>query len=127
MEDLDIHQILNTAPALLATEAMKVVEAQTALDLAEHNLAVARAHATLRYAGGKNSKIIEANVEIDPDVQSLAGNAIRLDGALKLAKMRHDKVEHEWVSVRKLAGLSEAELRAQKGNTYRPSNHNHPD
>ncbi len=120
MEQLDINQVLNEAPSLLATEAEKVIVAKKLLAEAEQNLSVAIAMATIQYKDEKNASITKAYVELDPKVQEYRLLVIQLEAAMKIANIKHDKIENEWISVRKLCGLAESELRAQKGNTYSP-------
>lgn len=107
--------ILTQAPSRFAAENLKVIEAEKQLKLTKAKLAAARSAYTLKHQEAKNSKLTEAYVESEADVQALVLEEIERDAAAKIAKNKAEGIENAWISARKLAGMSEQELKAAAG------------
>jgi len=116
---MNILDILESAPALIAAENQKVVEAEQTLAHAEHHLKIAKAAATIRFKDEKNATLTKAYVDTDEEVQAKELAVIAADAAAKIARNRADRVMNEWISARKVASLDERELRSISGSTIR--------
>lgn len=115
----NVLEILETSPALIASANQRVQEADTALQMAEHHLKVARAAATIKYREEKNATLIKAYVDADPAVQEKELEVIAKEAEAKIAKNRADALVNQWISARKIAGMDQSELDAIRGSTIR--------
>lgn len=115
----NILEILETAPAEIASAAEKVVQAKKDLSLAEQRWGVARAVATVRHQEAKNQMILSALVTQEEEVKACEIAIIHAQAAYESEKLKHDKIYNEFLSARKIAGMDDRELHAISGSTIR--------
>ena len=115
----NILEILQAAPAKIAEENVRVIESEKTYKLAKARLSASRNAFTVVHRGEKNSRLIEAMVENEPDIQVLVIAEIEAEASMKMAKNRADGVYNSWVSARKIAGLDERELHSISGSTIK--------
>lgn len=113
----NILEILQTAPANIASANETVIAAENAHKIIKARLAALRNAYTLKHREEKNARLIEAQVESESDVAEMVLREIEADTVVKLARNKADRLYNEWVSARKVAGLDERELLSISGST----------
>ena len=115
-----VREILSRMPATIAKLANEVNNAQVDLDEAEQNLKVVKAKSHL-YATAHKDELGLSSVEDrkawvtqQEDVQEAENRIILASSALRIAQIKCNRGEQEFITVRKLASLIEKEKDAQK-------------
>nr|DAV53580.1 MAG TPA: hypothetical protein [Caudoviricetes sp.] len=114
-----IRELLSRMPATIYKYATELSEAQTELDKVEHNLRVVKAKCHL-YASA-NKEVLQLSSVDDrkswviqqDEVRSAEDEVIAASAKVKIANIKYERAEHEFIAVRKLASLLESEKSAQ--------------
>lgn len=114
-----ILEILETAPANIASANNAVIDAEKNLRTIRAKLSALRHAYTLKFREEKNARLIEACVENEDDVQQMVLQEIAVEAKVKILKNKAERLYNEWVSARKLAGMDQNELDAIRGSTIR--------
>ena len=115
----NILEILESAPAEIASANQKVIEAETKLKTVQSKLNATRSAYVIKHKEAKNAKLTDAYVESEEDVINLAAEEIEADSEVRQAKNNTDEIYNRWVSARKLAGLDDREIQAIRGLTIK--------
>lgn len=113
----NILEILEQAPALMASQSVKVTELEKEHRTIKARLSASRNYFTIKHKDEKNATLTAAFVENEEEVKSLVVQEIQKDAEVKIAKIRFEEIENQWISARKLGGMNQSELDAIRGST----------
>lgn len=114
-----IREILSRMPATIYKLASHVNDAQVELDMANHNLKVVKAKLHLYASTNKDALSLssvddrKAWVIQNDEVCEAEKEVIAASAQVKIAQIKCDRAEHEFIAVRKLASLLEKEKDTQ--------------
>lgn len=115
---MNVVEVLEQAPALLASKAEEVRQARTRLLKVRHNLDTAKAVARVKNREAKNQSILDALVTMDDDVKKFDLEVIEADAFFERKKLEHEEIHNRFISARKMCGLDREELMAIRGSTF---------
>ncbi|MGN1217165.1 MAG: hypothetical protein ACI4TD_04230 [Phocaeicola sp.] len=115
-----VAELLSRMPGTISHYGEMVCEAQTELDTAKHNLKVVQAKYQLIASAEKESLGLssvddrKAWVAQADEVKDAEAKIIEASGKLRVAQIKLDRANNEFISVRKLSSIIEKRYEAQK-------------